>query len=49
MHSNLKRTLKATIICIIVALLITGIVIGAIRLVAGKQIDEAISLVKSIH
>ena len=48
MHSNLKRTLKATIICIIVALLITGIVIGAIRLVAGKQIDETISLLKKV-
>ncbi len=48
MHSNVRETLKATIIHIIVALFITGIVIWAIHLIAGKQIDGTISLISKV-
>ena len=49
MHSNLLgKTFKATIINVIVAFFITGIIIGAIYLFAGSQIEENISLINKV-
>ena len=49
MHNNFfSKTLKATILNVIVALFITGIVIGAIYLLANKQIEECISLISKV-
>ena len=49
MHNkNFVKTLKATILNVIVALFITGIVIGAIYLLANKQIEECISLISKV-
>ena len=48
MHNFLGKTLKATIINLIVALIITGIVTGAIYLVANKRIEEGISLISKV-
>ncbi len=49
MHNNyFGKTLKATILNIIVALFITGIIIGAIYLLANKQIEEGISLISKV-
>ena len=47
-NNNLIKTLKATILNVIVALFITGIVIGAIYLLANKQIEECISLISKV-
>ncbi|MBR3255379.1 MAG: class D sortase [Clostridia bacterium] len=44
MRSIILKTIKATIIPIIVALLITGVFLLGIKLFAGAQIDEVITL-----
>ena len=49
MHNNfVNKTLKATILNIIVAFFITGILIWAIFLFAGEQIEEGISLISKV-
>ena len=49
MHNNfVNKTLKATILNIIVAFFITGILIWAIFLFAGEQIEEGIQQKKQI-
>ena len=49
MHNNFfSKTLKATIINVIVALFITGMIIGAIYLLANKQIEKGISLINKV-
>ncbi len=49
MHNDhLKKILKATIINVIVAFFITGIIIGAIYLLVGEQIDEVVSLISKV-
>lgn len=48
MQNNLTRILKATIIPLIVALLFIGVVVLAIKIVAGEQISMAISLINKM-
>ena len=49
MHRRyLIKTLKATIIHVIVALFITGIILGAINLLAGKQIEDVVSVISRV-
>lgn len=48
MHNNIKKTIKATIINIIVALFIVMLMFFAIYLFAGAKIEESISLIKRI-
>lgn len=49
MHNNLViKTIKATIICVIVALIITAVIIGTIYLLVGQQIDENISIINKV-
>ncbi len=48
MHSSFEKTLKATIMNVIVALFISVIIIGAIYLLAGKQIEDYISLINKV-
>ena len=43
------KTLKATIINVIVALFITAMILGAIYLIAGKQIKETVSIIGKIE
>ena len=47
-NNNLIKTLKATILNVIVALFITGIMMGAIYLLANKQIEKGISLISKV-
>ena len=48
MDNKIVKTLKATIINVIVAFFITGMIIGAIYLLAGDQIEENISLINKV-
>lgn len=48
MPKFITKTIKATIISIIVALFITAIILIAINLFAGAQIEESISLVDKV-
>lgn len=48
MHKNIKRTIKATIINIIVALFMVILMFFAIYLFAGAKIEESISLINRI-
>ena len=48
MPKFITKTIKATIISIIVALFITAIILFAINLFAGAQIEESISLVDKV-
>ncbi len=48
MDNKIIKTLKATIINVIVAFFITGIIIGAINLLAGDQIEENISIINKV-
>ncbi len=49
MHNNyFSKTLKATILNVIVAFFITGILVWAIFLLAGDKIEEGISLISKV-
>lgn len=48
MHNNFSKTIRATIIDIVVALLMSILVIAVIYTVFGKQINMAISLVNTV-
>lgn len=48
MHNRVIKTIKATIIYLIVALLVTIVIVGSIYLLFGQEVNETLSIVSKV-